>query len=152
DGTSGKLANYTVTPVKGTLSIGKAALSVTVDAQSKTYGDANPAFTVSYSGFVLGQSNSVLGGSLQFSTVANGMSPVGSYEVFTCGLTSANYAITFHSGTLTVGKADLTVAAKDASKVYGDNNPALTGTLTGIKNGDAITASYSTVADAGSVV
>ncbi len=34
-----------------TLTIGKATLTVTADDKSKGYGDANPAFTISYSGF-----------------------------------------------------------------------------------------------------
>src|SRR5260370_1594871 len=34
-------------------------------------------------------------------------------------------------------------------KVYGDGNPALTGTLTGVKNSDPITASYATTAVVG---
>jgi hypothetical protein len=39
------------------------------------------------------------------------------------GLTSGNYNITFAKGTLSVTKAPLTVTTKDATKVYGANNP-----------------------------
>ena len=45
-----------------------------------------------------------------------------------------------------MGKAALTLTADDKSKVYGDANPVLTGSISGIKNGDAITATYSTSA------
>ena len=44
------------------------------------------------------------------------------------------------------------MAAADATRVYGDPNPAFTGTITGIKNGDNITATYSTTATAASPV
>ena len=60
------------------------------------------AFTVRYSGFVLGEGPGVLGSTLSFSTPATASSPAGSYAVTPAGLTSGNYAITFVSGTLTV--------------------------------------------------
>jgi hypothetical protein len=40
----------------------------------------------------------------------------------------------------------LTVTADNQSRVFGSANPTLTGTLTGLQNGDNITAGYSTVA------
>ena len=48
--------------------------------------------------------------------------------------------------------APLIAQASDASRAYGNVNPALTGTLSGLKNGDNITASYSTAASASSPV
>jgi hypothetical protein len=55
---------------------------------------------VTYSGFVLGQSPSVLGGTLSFSQGAT--IQVGSYSNAPQGLTSSNYAITFVPGQLTI--------------------------------------------------
>jgi hypothetical protein len=46
----------------------------------------------------------------------------------------------------------LTVTAANASRVYGDPNPTFTGTITGIKNGDNITAVYATTATPASPV
>src|SRR5207302_1616433 len=57
----------------------------------------------------------------------------------------SNYSVTINNGTLTVNPAPLTVSAANATRVYGDPNPVFTGTLTGIKNGDNITATYSSV-------
>ncbi len=37
--------------------------------------------------------------------------------------------------------------AANASRVFGDPNPAFTGTITGVKNGDNITATYASAAD-----
>jgi hypothetical protein len=51
-----------------------------------------------------------------------------------------------------VTAAALTVTADNHSRVYGSANPTLTGTLTGLQNGDNITASYSTSANAGSPI
>ena len=53
-----------------------------------------------------------------------------------------------NNGTLTVNPAPLTVTAANASRLYGDPNPAFTGTITGIKNGDNITATYASAATA----
>ena len=39
------------------------------------------------------------------------------------------------------------MTAANASRLYGDANPAFTGTITGIKNGDNITATYASAAD-----
>jgi MBG domain (YGX type) len=45
-----------------------------------------------------------------------------------------------------IARAPLTVAAGDKSRVYGDDNPVLTGTVTGVRNNDDITATFSTSA------
>ena len=44
---------------------------------------------------------------------------------------------------LVVSPAPLTVTAANASRAYGQTNPAFTGTITGVTNGDNITATYS---------
>jgi hypothetical protein len=85
-----------------TLTIDKAALTITANNASRIAGEANPTFSVSYSGLVLGEGSGVLSGTLTFSTPATAGSPPGLYAITPAGLTSANYAITFVSGTLTV--------------------------------------------------
>ncbi len=51
------------------------------------------------------------------------------------------------NGTLTITQAPLTAAAISLSRVYGDPNPVFTGTLSGLKNGDNITATFGIAAD-----
>src|SRR5207244_3018897 len=46
--------NYTITYVTGTLTVTPAVLTITANNETRTYGAANPALTVSYSGFVNG--------------------------------------------------------------------------------------------------
>lgn len=65
---------------------------------------------------------------------------------------SDNYTFSFVPGTLSIEKAPLVVAASDVSRVYGDANPTLTGAITGLKNGDNITAAFSSQANATSPV
>ena len=127
-------ANYALTFNSGTLTIDQAALSVTADPKSKTYGSADPAFTASYSGFVNSETPAALAGTLTF-TRAPGEN-VGSYAIIAGGLASANYAITFNPGTLTVTKAALSVTADAASKTYGSADPAFTASYAGFVNGE----------------
>lgn len=89
-------------PVAMIETVTPAPLTVTVNSPTKITGEANPPFSVSYSGFVLGQDASVLGGTLTFSTAATTSSPPGTYLITPAGLTSGNYAITYVNGTLTV--------------------------------------------------
>ena len=46
--------NYTISYVDGTLTITSASLTITAVNQTKVYGDVLPTLTVSYSGFVNG--------------------------------------------------------------------------------------------------
>ena len=128
----------------------RAPLSVTVDDTTKVYGDENPTFTVTYGGFVLGEDAGVLGGELEYATEARPSSTVDDYRVAASGLASGNYAISYTAGTLKVTKAPLSVTTADRSRVYGDGNPDLSGTVEGTKNNDVLTASYTTDATQGS--
>ena len=78
------------------------SLTITAIGTSKTYGAANPVFSVGYSGLLTGDSASNLGGTLTFATGATSGSPAGIYPVMPGGLTSNRYAITFVAGNLTI--------------------------------------------------
>src|SRR5207302_4291207 len=63
-----------------------------------------------------------------------------------------NYVVTSNNGALTVSPAPLSLAAADASRLYGDGNPAFSGTTTGIKNADNIMATYASAATPASAI
>src|SRR5207245_9391181 len=63
-----------------------------------------------------------------------------------------NYVVTSNDGKLTINPAPLTVTAADAGRLYGDPNPSFTGTITGIKSDDNITAIYARTANATTTV
>ncbi|MDQ6786687.1 MAG: hypothetical protein M3033_07730 [Acidobacteriota bacterium] len=128
--------NYDITFKNGNLTVSKAALTVTADNASKTYGAANPTFTAQFGGFVLSEGSSVLDGALVFNTAADQTSGVGSYAVTPAGLTSANYEVSFVAGTLQVNPAALTVKTNDASKTYGDAPFSFGVSYDGFVNGD----------------
>lgn len=140
--------NYDFTLVNGTLNIGQATLTVTAENKTRTYGTANPSFTVQYSGFVNNDNESVLSGAPDVTTAATPGSTVGTQPITVAQgtLAATNYQFVFAPGTLTITKATLTVQASDAARSYGAANPTLTGTLTGVQNNDNLTASYTTAA------
>lgn len=133
-------SNYTISFVDGTLSVTATALTVTADNKTKTYGQANPTFTASYSGFANGDTAASLDGTLSFSTPATTSSGVGTYPIDPSGISSSNYVISFVNGTLNVTAASLTVAADNKTKTYGANNPAFTATYSGFVSGEGPTA------------
>jgi uncharacterized repeat protein (TIGR01451 family) len=134
-----KLSNYIPTVINGVLTVNPAPLSAVAAAVSRVYGDPNPAFTGSVTGLKNGDVITAT-----FASAASATSPVGNYPIVATlsdpGLKLANYAVNSNNGTLTVTQAPLTVTAGNASRLYGDANPPFTGTITGLKNGDNITA------------
>jgi hypothetical protein len=112
--------NYIFSLTNGTLTVGAAAITVTADNQSRSYGAANPTLTASYSGFVNGDTIAVVSGSPTLTTAADTNSPVGSYTITNLlgSLSATNYAFTLANGTLTVNQAALGIMANNASKTY----------------------------------
>ena len=99
--------NYTTTTGGVNITINKAALSVTADDKSVTYGDAAPEYTVTYDGFVNNETASVLGGTLNMACEYAAGSNVGTYSITPSGLTSNNYNVTYNPGTLTVDAKEI---------------------------------------------
>jgi hypothetical protein len=62
----------------------------------------------------------------------------------------ADFSVVAGSANLIVSPAPLIVTASNASRPYGLTNPPFTGTMTGVTNGDNITATYSCSATNGS--
>jgi hypothetical protein len=127
--------NYALAYVPGTLTINSAALTITANNATKTYGAALPSFTASYAGLVNGDTSSVVTG-LQFNTTATTASNVGSFAITPSGALATNYTIGYVPGTLTINPAALTITADSKSKAFGAANPALTASYIGLVNGD----------------
>ncbi|MGA2500203.1 MAG: MBG domain-containing protein, partial [Tepidisphaeraceae bacterium] len=130
-----KLGNYAVTEKSGTLTVKPAPLSVIANNAFKTYGQANPTLGGTLIGIVAGDNITD-----SYSTIAGQSSNVGTYTV-TASLTDpngrlANYTVTNTSGILTVSAAPLTITAIANTKTYGQPDPALTYTVTGLQLGD----------------
>src|SRR5207237_10361632 len=107
----------------GTLTVNAAALTITADDKLKSYGAANPALTVTYSGFVNGDTAASLTTAPSVTTTAIAASHAGSYPITARGAVDDDYAVRYGAGTLTVSAAALTITADDKSKTYGAGKP-----------------------------
>jgi len=128
--------NYSFTYVNGTLTINKAALTAPADNKIRLYGDANPAFTLTYTGFKNSETSSVIDTAPLATTTATITNNVGAYNIIAAGGVDNNYSFTYVNGTLTITKATLTATADNKSRGYGDTNPTFTVTYAGFKNSE----------------
>ena len=127
------------------LTVNPASLVVTENSASRSYGATNPVLTGSVTGL---QAGDVITASYISTAATN--SPIGSYPIAVTlsdpGSKLGNYVVTTNNGTLTVTNAPLTVTENSASRSYGATNPVLTGSVTGLRAGDVITAGFTTAA------
>ncbi len=112
-------------------------LTVTGDDFSREYGDANPVFTFTANGLILGDTlANVLFGSVGSSTSSG--SNVGLYLIGGSFTSPAGYAINFLPGSLTITPATLVFTSDPLTWYMGMPFPAFTGTVTGFKNGETL--------------
>jgi len=104
-----------------TFTVNPAPLTVTANNQSMNYGGTVPTFTVSYSGFVNGDTSASLGGTLVCTSTGGSSSPAGNYPITCSGQTSSNYAINYQPGTLAIGKTGT------STSVVSSSNPSVFG-------------------------
>lgn len=120
--------------------INRAKLNVRANNASRVYGDDNPSFNVTYSGFVNRENESEISMAPTISTSATKTSNVGEYPISVSGGNAANYEFEYESGILQITKAVLSAKVKDVTKVYGSTNPAFTIEYYGLKNGETTPA------------
>lgn len=124
-------------------------LVVTAMNAGRFYGDANPQFTGTVTGLIPGDTITVT-----YSSVADTSSSVGDYQIVPTLNDPDNhlgrYNVVVNNGTLSVAPAPLSIVADDLSRAAGQANPAFTGTVTGVKNGEAISATFASAASASS--
>lgn len=119
----------------------KPTLVVTAIDAGRFYGDPNPTFTGNITGLVSGDTITAT-----YSSVADSSSTVGVYTIVPTLVDPdnhlGNYTVVINNGTLTVTAAPLSIVADDLQRAAGQANPTLTGTVSGVKNGEAITATF----------
>src|SRR5208337_347457 len=145
--TGNRLSNYTIGYVNGRLTENAAALTITANNDSKTYGTlktfSGTAFTET--GLVTANGDTITGVT-ETSTGAPVSATVGTYKIVpnaAVGSGLSNYTIGYVNGTLTVNPATLTITANNDSKTYGTlktfSGTAFTETGLVTANGDTIT-------------
>lgn len=129
--------NYDVEITEGTLTIQKAPLVVQVNDAKKKYGDANPDFTLSYTGMKCDDPYPKMTSNFIISTDATKASNTGKYDIEVSGGESNNYSFSqYKKGTLTIEPVPLTITPKAANRLYGDKNPEFSFSYSGFVNGD----------------
>lgn len=101
---------YAIAFVAGTLTVSKAALTLTVANAQMVAGGAAPAFSFTGTGFVNDENATDLTGTAVYTvkdslgeTVADlTLAEPGTYTIHLSGITSENYEITIEAGTLTI--------------------------------------------------
>ena len=119
--------------------ISKKTLTVTAEAKTAIYGDAAPAYTVTYQGFATSEDESKLGGTLAFACDYAPGKDVGSYDITPKGLSSDNYEIDYKTGTLTVGKREIQIQWSGAALTYNGKNQAPVATVANPFGTDVLT-------------
>ncbi|MFN7176887.1 MAG: MBG domain-containing protein, partial [Thermaurantiacus sp.] len=113
---------YLLVLVPGLLTVEGAILMIRADDITKLFGQADPALTFTATGFLPGDDESILTGSLAREPGEN----VGVYAIQLGTLAAPGYEIQFTPGSFTISPASLVVTADAQAKVYGDGDPALT--------------------------
>jgi len=101
------------------LNVLQQTLVITANSTNNTFGAAIPSLTVSYSGFVNGETPAVLSALPVVSTTATAESDPGAYPLTPSGAAALNYAIQYRPGTLTV------IPASVAGVLEASANPVL---------------------------
>ncbi|GGO64552.1 MBG domain-containing protein [Bowmanella pacifica] len=129
--------NYGLNLVDGLLNVtGDKILFITADDINRFFGDPNPDFTATYSGFQGTDNASLLDGfSINFSTAATSQSDVGTYDIIPSGAaTVSDYSITYQNGTLTINPRLLTIRADNYQIDFLDDAPTYTASFNGLAN------------------
>ena len=122
----------------GTLTVTPATLTVTASSGTMVYGGTVPVITSTITGFVYGETASVLTAQPVCTTTATSTSPAGAYPSSCSGGAAVNYVFVYVSGTVTITGAPLIITASSATVAYGSAIPAITPTVVGLINGDTV--------------
>jgi hypothetical protein len=108
----------------------KVDLIITANDNTIYYAYAPADAGVTYDGFVNGETQAVLGGTLQYAHGYSRYDSTGIYGITPAGLTSTNYNIKFERGFLTVKKLPVTATVAATSSEYGSELASIPVTIT----------------------
>ncbi|WP_439694614.1 MBG domain-containing protein [Mucilaginibacter sp. AW1-7] len=100
--------------------VNAAPLSIVANNKTKVFGTGNPALTVSYTGFVNGETATNLITQPIVITTAATTSPVGQYIITASGAASPNYDISYVPGILTITPLPLSISIPNTFTPNGD--------------------------------
>ncbi len=117
-------ANYTfVNSANTNFIITKRPITVTIGKHEKVYGDADPTFDYEVS-------NDIEGQRFEAQIVRDYGEDVGTYRLICGTANDPRYLIEYVEGTLVINPYELTIKADEKVKIYGDEDPILTVSIT----------------------
>ncbi|MDO3628338.1 S-layer family protein, partial [Mucilaginibacter sp. BT774] len=105
-----------------TANISVASVTITADAQTRIYGDPDPALTYKVTSGTVVTGDSFSGSLARATGEAVGSYPIGQGTV-TLG---TNYALSYSGANLDITARPVTITADAKTKIYGDSDPTLT--------------------------
>ena len=131
-GTLAASGNYTLNFEGAAFTITKRPVTVTAQAVSKTYGDSDPELEYTVEGLM--EPDQLTG-----SPARKAGENAGDYAITRGTLAASdNYTLNFNEGRFTITPKAITVKAKDATAVYGETDPELEYTVTGLVGSDKL--------------
>ena len=130
------IAEYDVT-------VSEAPLTVTAKNHTITYGDTPANSGVTINGFVNSESDSVLTGTLGYDYNYTQYGNVGEYTITPKGYTSANYAITYNPGKLTVEQKEVVLTWSNITGRVWDDGKTVTATVSNKVGSDDVKVTVS---------
>jgi len=110
--------DYTISYRLGTLLITPAPLTITANDANMVQGTAMPSLTMTCNGLVNGDTPACLTLAPTLTTPATPLSPAGTYPIVVGGACSANYAITYANGVLTVTPAPVRILGASLQTIH----------------------------------
>jgi M6 family metalloprotease-like protein len=114
----GEVRNFNDSYVNGTLTITKAPLTVSVKDAERNTGEDNPVFELTYDGWKLNDSESVLTVKPVATTEATKDSPEGEYTIVVSGGEAQNYEFQYVNGKLIVHFVDAIRAIEGSGQTF----------------------------------
>ena len=151
-GTLAASGNYALNYTSADLTVTQRAITVTADAKSRAYGDANPALTYQVGGSGLANGDTLVGRAGDVGDDSQQCRRLRHQPGHAGGLGQLRAELCERD--LTVTQRALTVTADAKSRAYGDANPALTYQVggSGLVNGDTLSGALATSATTASNV
>ncbi|RKS43471.1 putative secreted protein (Por secretion system target), partial [Gillisia mitskevichiae] len=136
-------SNYILNYTGAAFDITQLTIAVTADAQTKTYGDADPSLTYGFSPAL------VSGDSFSGTLSRTGDENVGNYAIEQGSLAlSSNYILNYTGAAFDITQLTIAVTADAQTKTYGDADPSLTyGFSPALVSGDSFSGSLSRTGD-----
>ncbi|SIT65700.1 filamentous hemagglutinin family N-terminal domain-containing protein [Ectothiorhodosinus mongolicus] len=130
-GTGSRAGNYTITfeANNQAFSITPREVTLTADAATKVYGEADPTLTFTPEAFTAGR-GLVAGDTFTGSAARVAGEDVGDYTIEQGSVENTNYTIAWIERDLTITPRPITLIANSATKIYGDLDPTLSVSIT----------------------